>query len=201
MSNNTFNNPIIIGIDHGYGNIKTAHCCFKTGVAAYDKEPTFKSNLLVYEGRYYLIGEEHKEFISDKMTDSDYYILTLAAVARELNIRKLTSARVHLAAGLPLTWVSEQKDSFNAYLLQKESADFTFKGVDYHIEFAGADIFPQGFSAVADRLREFKGINMLCDIGNGTMNVMYINECRPLAKSALPKSTAPISVCLRCEKI
>jgi hypothetical protein len=23
---------------------------------------------------------------------------------------------------------------------------------------------------------------MLCDIGNGTMNVMYINECRPLAK-------------------
>ena len=50
------------------------------------------------------------------------------------------------------------------------------------MEFVGADIFPQGFSAVADRLREFKGINMLCDIGNGTMNVMYINECRPLAK-------------------
>lgn len=101
--------PIIIGIDHGYGNIKTAHCCFKTGVAAYDKEPTFKSNLLIYEGKYYLIGEEHKEFRSDKMTDSDYYILTLAAVARELNIRKLTSARVHIAAGLPLTWVSEQR--------------------------------------------------------------------------------------------
>jgi plasmid segregation protein ParM len=99
--NNT--NPIIIGIDHGYGNIKTAHCCFKAGVAAYDKEPTFKSNLLVYEGRYYLIGEEHKEFISDKMTGDDYYILTLAAVGRELNIRKLTSARVHIAAGLPLT--------------------------------------------------------------------------------------------------
>lgn len=105
MNNYNNTNPIIIGIDHGYGNIKTAHCCFKTGVAAYDKEPTFKSNLLVYEGRYYLIGEEHKEFISDKMTDNDYYILTLAAIARELNIRKLTSARVHLAAGLPLTWV------------------------------------------------------------------------------------------------
>lgn len=169
---NNYNNTIIIGIDHGYGNIKTAHCCFKTGVAAYDKEPTFKSNLLVYEGRYYLIGEEHKEFISDKMTDSDYYILTLAAVARELNIRKLTSARVHLAAGLPLTWVSEQKDSFKEYLLQNDSADFTFKGVDYHVDFVGADIFPQGFSAVADKLRKFKGINMLCDIGNGTMNVI-----------------------------
>ncbi len=176
------NNPIIIGIDHGYGNIKTAHCCFKTGVIACDKEPTFKSNLLVYGGKYYLAGEEHKEFISDKMTDSDYYILTLPAIARELNIRKLTSARVHLAAGLPLTWVSEQKDSFKAYLLQNETADFTFRGVDYHVEFTGADIFPQGFSAVADRLRDFKGINMLCDIGNGTMNVMYINECRPISQ-------------------
>ncbi len=176
------NNPIIIGIDHGYGNIKTAHCCFKTGVAACDKEPTFKSNLLIYDGRYYTIGEEHKEFISDKMTDSDYYILTLAAIAREMNIRKLASAAVHLAAGLPLTWVSEQKDSFRAYLLQNEAADFSFRGVDYHVEFAGADIFPQGFSAVADRLREFKGTNMLCDIGNGTMNVMYINECRPIQK-------------------
>lgn len=175
-------NPVIIGIDHGYGNIKTAHCCFKTGVAAYDKEPTFKSNLLVYEGRFYLIGEEHKEFSADKMADSDYYILTLAAIGRELNIRKQTSARVHLAAGLPLTWVSERKDAFKAYLLQKESADFNFKGVDYHLEFAGADIFPQGFSAVADKLREFRGVNMLCDIGNGTMNVMYINECRPQSK-------------------
>lgn len=81
-----------------------------------------------------------------------------------------------------MTWVSEQKDSFQAYLLQNESADFIFRGVDYHVDFAGADIFPQGFSAVADKLREFKGINMLCDIGNGTMNIMYINECRPLAK-------------------
>ena len=43
-TNNT--KPVIIGIDHGYGNIKTAHAVFKTGVTAYDKEPTFKSNML-----------------------------------------------------------------------------------------------------------------------------------------------------------
>lgn len=175
-------NPIIIGIDHGYGNIKTAHCCFKAGIVAYDREPTFKSNLLIYGEKFYTIGEEHKEFISDKMTDNDYYILTLAAIARELNIRRLTLARVRLAAGLPLTWVGEQKEGFQAYLLQNKTANFTFKGILYHVEFAGADIFPQGFPAVADRLREFKGINMLCDIGNGTMNVMYINKCRPVQK-------------------
>ena len=108
------NNPIIIGIEHGYGNIKTAHTCFRTGVTVHDRESTFKNDLLIYEGRYYTIGEGHKEFAADKMTDSDYYILTLAAIGRELNIRHLSSARVHLAAGLPLTWVSEQKDAFRA---------------------------------------------------------------------------------------
>ena len=78
------NNPIIIGIDHGYGNIKTAHTCFRTGVTSHDREPTFKNDLLIYENKYYTIGGGHKEFAADKMTDSDYYILTLAAIGREL---------------------------------------------------------------------------------------------------------------------
>ena len=174
--------PIVIGIDHGFGNIKTAHYCFRTGVAAYEKEPTFKSNLLIFDGMYYLIGEEHKEFRADKMQDQDYYILTLAAIAQELKVRETTSANVHLAVGLPLTWVSEQKEQFKAYLLQKSSVDFRFRGIDYHVDFAGADVFPQGFAAVADRLGDFQGVNMLCDIGNGTMNVMYINDYRPQEK-------------------
>ena len=35
----------IIGIDHGYGNMKTANTCFPTGLIDYDQEPTFKQNL------------------------------------------------------------------------------------------------------------------------------------------------------------
>lgn len=170
---NLFRNEItVIGIDHGYGNIKTAHSCFKTGVAVYDKEPTFKNNLLIYDGKYYIIGEEHKEFKPDKMADEDYYVLTLAAIARELKVRNKTFATVHIAAGLPLTWVGEQKEEFKKYLLQNKFVDFSFRNVDYHIDFAGADIFPQGFAAVSDKLHCFKGTNMLADIGNGTMNVM-----------------------------
>ena len=177
--NNSYNS-IVIGVDHGYQNIKTAHAIFKSGVTAYDKEPTFTHNMLTYEGRYYIIGDEHKEFAPIKMNDQDYYILTLAAIGVELHLRGLTTACVHIAAGLPLTWVSEQKEAFKAYLLQNAEVDFTFRGVRYHVEFVGANVFPQGFSAVADRLREFKGVNMLCDIGNGTMNIMYINNGRPV---------------------
>lgn len=68
-----FNNTKIIGIDHGYGNMKTANCCFPTGVAAYDKEPVFKDNMLVWNGRYYLIGIEHKEFKAEKISNCPKY--------------------------------------------------------------------------------------------------------------------------------
>jgi plasmid segregation protein ParM len=174
-----YNNTHIIGIDHGYGNIKTANTCFPTGVSAYDKEPVFKENLLEYNGGYYLIGEEHKEFAADKMQDADYYVLTLAAIARELNISKTYSADVFIAAGLPLTWVGEQRAAFKAYLLQNEAVDYTFKGKAYHVRFVGAEVYPQGFAAIINNLADFSGVNMLCDIGNGTMNIMFVNDKRP----------------------
>ena len=112
---------IIIGIDSGYGNIKTANCCFPASVSAYDKEPVFKENLLVYESKFYLIGEGHKEFLADKTRDLDYYVLALAAIARELNIRKMTCGKIRIVAGLPLTWVSGQRDGFRDYLLQNKA--------------------------------------------------------------------------------
>lgn len=182
MKNRNNEMIIVIGVDHGYGNMKTACRCFQTGVTRYEKEPTFQNNLLVSQGVYYQIGEEHKEFRAEKTEDEDYYILTLAAVASELESKGVDQAKVHLAAGLPLTWVSSQKETFRDYLLQNAVVDFVFRGKAYHVEFIGTDIFPQGFAAVAYHLQEFKGINMLADIGNGTMNIMYINNSRPVEK-------------------
>ena len=175
----TIGNTKIVGIDHGYGNMKTANFCFKTGVAVYDSEPLFTKNLLVYDGRYYLIGEGHKAYTSEKMQDKEYYVLTLAAIAMELHKENLTEATVYIAAGLPLTWVSKQKEQFKKYLLQNDEVNFTFRKTDYRIKITGADIFPQGFSAIAPTVAEFEGVNLLCDIGNGTMNLLYIRNGRP----------------------
>ena len=96
-----FNDTIIISIDHGFGNIKTANHIFKTGLREYDSEPLFTKNLLVYDGRFFLIGEGHKAFTPDKVIDEDYYVLTLAAVAEELRDEGITETSVYLSAGLP----------------------------------------------------------------------------------------------------
>lgn len=164
----------IIGVDHGYGNCKTANFVFPSGILHREKELYFTNNLLIYKGEHYIIGTGHKEYIPNKNADDEYYIMTLAAIAMELNQRGTTQAVVHIAAGLPLAWLSQQMNDFRAYLLQNEKVDFIFNGKEYHITISGADIFPQGFSAIASEVASFNGMNMLADIGNGTMNIMTI---------------------------
>lgn len=141
-----FNNTIIIGIDHGYGNMKTANCCFPTGLIAYNCEPLFTKELLVYNGKYYLIGEEHKEYIS---------------------------------AGLPLTWTSGQKADFSAYLMRNKEVSFTFHKQEYHLHIEGVSIYPQGYAAIAPYASKLTGVNVIADIGNGTMNVLYMVNGKP----------------------
>ena len=174
-----FKNKVIIGIDHGYGNIKTANHIFKTGVMEYDAEPLFTNDMLVYNGKYYTIGEGHKEFKAEKQNDDDYYVLTLAAIAMELDDNDLTEADVFIAAGLPLTWTSGQKAEFAAYLTKNERVTFVFRRVRYRIRIVGAKIYPQGYAAVAGFAAKMKGVNMVADIGNGTMNTLTIINGAP----------------------
>lgn len=173
-------NTFIIGIDHGYGNIKTANTVTATGITVYSSEPTFSGNILHYNKMYYRIGEGHKEFISDKSSDNDFYLFTLMAIAKELSKQGITSADVHIAAGLPLTWVKTQREDFRKYLLQNESVEFDFKDKHYNIRIVGCSVFPQGYTAVINQLPQMTGVNMLADIGNGTMNIMYINNKKPV---------------------
>ena len=175
----TLKNTMVIGIDHGYGNIKTANTVTPTRITAYNTEPTFSGNILFYDGTYYRMGEGHKEFISDKAMDNDFYLFTLMAIARELSQQGITEADVHIAAGLPLTWVKTQREDFRRYLMRNSHVEYVFRGKQYKIHIVGCSVFPQGYTAVINNLPEMTGVNMLADIGNGTMNIMYINNISP----------------------
>ena len=176
-------NTKIIAVDHGYGNIKTANTVTPTGITAYETEPIFTGNILEYNGIYYRIGEGHKEFIPDKAMDEDYYLLTLMAVAQELNVFSIHEADVHLAAGpvsythltLPTIRIRNQREAFRSYLLQNPEVRFSFNSKNYHIRFVGCSLYPQGYPAVVNHLGDFKGTNLLADIGNGTMNILYLS--------------------------
>ena len=77
------NGTIILGVDAGYGNYKTARCCFPTSVSRSSQPPVFTRDYLEYEGSYYTIGEGHKDFVAEKSLDDDNYILTLACIEQK----------------------------------------------------------------------------------------------------------------------
>ena len=181
MEGFNINGKILLGIDHGYGNMKTRHTVFKSGVKCYTSEPAIASNVLEYNEKYYVIGESHKVFIANKNEDEDYYILTLAAIAKELAVRGLTKADVLLAVGLPLNWLAKQKQDFVNYLMRNKEVEYKFCNVNYNIRICDVRVYPQGYAGVVASLPNYKGVHMLADIGNGTMNTLVITNGRPLS--------------------
>ena len=91
--------PITIGVDHGYAAMKTAHCSFPSGLAEYEHEPYTQKNVLCYDGKYYVVGSGRQPLQKDKTADENYYLLTLAAIAKEIAYRNApTTTPVILAA-------------------------------------------------------------------------------------------------------
>ena len=172
-------NHYIIGIDHGFGNIKIANHCFPMNVKKYDTEPLFSRNALLFGNNYYLIGEGHKAYQPNKVVDEDYYIATLAAIAEELTDANVSAATVLIAAGLPLTWTGVQKKEFAAYLMQNKDVTFFYRKRMFEIHINGVRIYPQGYAAIAESAPKMQGINLIADIGNGTMNTLYVINGRP----------------------
>ena len=77
---------ITIGVDHGYYAMKTTHFSFPTGLVEYDHEPYTQQDVLEYGGKFYVVGSGRQPLQKDKTATEDYYLLTLAAIARELGI-------------------------------------------------------------------------------------------------------------------
>ncbi len=186
---------IIIGVDHGYGNMKTAHRVFKTGVECFEEEPIVSMNYIKYKDRYYVIGENHLIYQGNKTDSDEFHILTLAALAEELKFRGIPEANVTLAVGLPLAWAKAQAADFKKYLMQEQELHFEFRKERYHVHLCGVEVFPQGFAAVVN-LGVMTGMNMLADIGNGTMNVMQIVDNKPLEKSLVTDKFG-VGICMK----
>ena len=176
---------MIIGIDHGYYAIKTKQVCFPTGLMRYTYEPYTMQNVLQYGGAYYVCGTGRQTLVKDKTANDNYYLLTLAALAQEIRKRKgEKSAKVVLAAGLPLTGFGREKQKFKEYLFRKEQpVRFFYEGERYEIQIEDVKLFPQGYSALAlypEYLKDEPSV-LLVDIGGWTVDLMRLDNAVPNA--------------------
>jgi plasmid segregation protein ParM len=179
---------MIISIDHGYGMIKTPNFMFKTGIAKYDNEPYTNQNVVQYNNKYYVCGSGRQSLVRDKTADESYYILTLMAIAKELEIREAgTRENITLACGLPLTSFGREKKKFTDYLKQSsfQPVKFAFEGKKYRINIENVTMFPQGYSAIIDCIKPLKqeASVILCDVGSWTVDVMRLDSGVPNAET------------------
>ncbi len=185
----------IIAIDHGWSHIKTRSTVFVSGVEE-NVSPTFFDNVLEYNGKFYNIGGKRIEVKNTKVDNNDFYLLTLAAIAKELKNRNLTDANVYLAVGLPLTRFGEEKQAFIDYLKKDKEVTFKYTEKEYHITIEKVSVFPQCYAAVADMIPTFARKAVVIDIGSWTVDIMPVVNKQPDDQrcSSLPKG---IITCMR----
>ena len=169
----------VIGVDHGWSGMKTVSQIFTTGVKEITTEPAFWSNVVEYNGSYYKAGGKRLEVREVKVENENFYILTLAAVAKELNRRGMRNADVLLSVGLPLTRFGAEKQDFIDYLSKEKEVTFCFENEQYRIKIARVSVFPQCYAAVADRMKTLPKRVVVVDIGSWTIDIMLIEESAP----------------------
>lgn len=177
--------PVVIGIDHGYYAIKTPHICFPTGLAKYDYEPYTMQRVLQYAGHFYVCGTGRQTLMKDKTANDNYYLLTMAALAQELQYRKADrKEEIILAAGLPLASFGREKTAFRAYLFRKEQPlRFRYENEAYELMIKEVKLFPQGYSALTLHPEILQGEPsvLLVDIGGWTVDLMRLDNAVPNA--------------------
>ena len=176
--------PIIIGIDHGYANMKTKNFVFPSGLVTYEHEPYSMERVLEYGGKYYVVGSGRQPLQKDKTKAEDYYLLTLAAIAMELEYREAPpNSEIILAAGLPLTSFGRDKQAFREYLLRDgKPISFRFEEKLYSITIADVQLFPQGYAAVLTQRELLEEPSVIvADIGGWTVDLMRIDNSIPNA--------------------
>lgn len=188
--------PEIIGIDHGWSYIKTANSVFKSGVKEISTEPAFFDDVLDYKGKFFKVGTSRMEVKKNKVETPEYYYLTLAAIAKEMKLRKKQDARIVIAAGLPASRYGDEKKEFQKYLTQNDEVYFKFDEESFHIWIDKAFIYPQCYPAVIDNLPMFGAKVVVVDIGSWTIDIVPVVNRKP-DESGVSSIPQGIITCMR----
>jgi plasmid segregation protein ParM len=169
----------VIGIDHGWSQMKTSNTCFNTSIKELANAPAFHDNVLEYGNRYFAVGEDRLEVLDSKVENENFYLLTLVAIAKELQVRGKSEADVVLAVGLPLTRFSAERKPFIDYLAKNEDVVFGFEQRLYKVHIQSVSVYPQCYAAVAGMLSTFGKKALVVDVGSWTVDSMLIVNKRP----------------------
>ena len=174
---------MLIAIDHGNKQMKTA--CrppFVSGLAESTTKP-FGSDILVYQNRYYILSNQRIPYKRDKTEDDRFFILTLFGIAQELQAKGLygeNTQRIQLAVGLPPAHYGAQNKAFTRYFMDRGVVRFTYRDRTYTVYIEDVRCYPQAYAAAATMMDRLMGSPkvLIVDIGGFTADYRMMRSGR-----------------------
>ena len=175
-----------VAVDHGNRNMKTSHFIFTSGLNVLDKKPARGEQYLQFEGKYYTLSEQRIPYQRDKTLDFRFFILTLFAIAMELEgkeqIQPEDVVQVQLPVGLPPKHFAELYEKYEKFFrAEGKVLDLNFNGKVYHICIQEVRAFVQDFAAMMTIGQEITVVPKVVgiDIGGFTTDYLLMRKGRP----------------------
>ena len=182
---------MVLGIDQGNGNIKTASCVFPCGFKKQETKPSelFSKDILKYKGLYYSLTQNRFSYEIDKTQNENCLILTLFAIAKEIKARVMKGKAefdwnrdfkgfvgkdVVLAVGLPPAHFEKMRDNFKKYFIEaaRYGLDFKYNGKSFSFHIREIYVFPQNYAAMMiykpELIKKYSTVHGI-DFGEGTL--------------------------------
>lgn len=174
---------MLIAIDHGNKQMKTAHCQpFVSGLVEGASKP-FGRDILAYRDKFYILSDQRIPYKRNKTEDERFFILTLFGIAEELQARNLCGAgvvRIQLAVGLPPAHFGAQNQSFIQYFSGRGVVEFTYRGKSHAIYIEDVRCYPQAYAAAVTMMDRLMGNPrvLIVDIGGFTADYLMMRSGR-----------------------
>ena len=177
---------MVVAIDQGNKQYKTAHSVYTSGFTATSTKPGFGSDILKYDGQYYMLSQTRRGYQRNKTLSEDCFILTLFGIAKELVANGVrpgmqTTIPITLLVGLPPAHYGSQFRAFRNYFLNRGTVTLELDGQEYKIRIDDCECYVQGFAAMLTVFQQVKNLNkaIICDCGGFTLDYLPVTKGRP----------------------
>lgn len=144
------NNQMVLGIDMGNYNMKTANVCFPSAYMELAGDGNDFEHTITYNGKHYALGGPRVAQQEDKGSSEDFLILTQFAIARELEANQLPPGTydIILAATLPPAYLNipQKRQSMKQFFRRELS--YRYNGRWYNINISRVYVCPQATAAL-----------------------------------------------------
>ena len=122
---------MLIAIDHGNFAVKTPTFSFVSGLSEHTVKPPMADEIMEYDGKYWTLSEKRINYMRDKTQDERYFILSLFAIAKELekNGSPEPIRKIDLAVGLPPEHYRVLKERFALCFKNRNVIKFVYNAM------------------------------------------------------------------------